>query len=285
MKYLHSRHAGNFADVHKHVTLLAVLAALTRKDKPFLFVDTHAGGGIYRQPESNDSDGEARRGIERIMAAAARAPQSVLAEPVAAYVRLGNALRRECRDTHACPGSPWIAAQCLRPQDRGAAIEWQASEHATLRRALESTPQFLTDQDDGFRRLRAFLPPPERRALVLIDPPYEEPREEQRRVLEALGNSLLRFATGVYMLWFPLKTQRDVDHWQHALRAATDRPVLIAQLGVHTLDSRVGLNASGIAIVNPPYLLDVGMAQWLPQLHRLLDPDAQGSAQLCMLPP
>lgn len=284
MKYQHGHHAGNFADVHKHVTLLAVLAALTRKDKPFLFVDTHAGRGVYRQHQSAQRDGEAARGVERVLSAVAAQAVSQAAEAIGVYAKHVIALRKECRDSSACPGSPWLAASCLRRDDRAVAFELQAAEHAALRRVLEYHPQFTTEQDDGFRRLRSLLPPPERRALVLIDPPFEEPRDEQRRVLDTLGDALRRFATGVYMLWFPLKTQRDADHWRNALRAATERPIMYAQLAVHPLDSRAGLNASGVAIVNPPYLLDVAMANWLPELQRMLEPGAQGSSELCMLP-
>jgi len=171
----------------------------------------------------------------------------------------------------------------MRPDDRGAAFELQAAEHSALHRALEYHPRFVTEQADGLKRLRSLLPPPERRALVLIDPPYEDPREEQRHVLDVLAGALRRFETGVYMLWFPLKTLRDADHWRNVLGAAVARPVLYSQLGVHPLDSRAGLNASGLAIVNPPYLLDAAMANWLPELQRILDPESQGASELCML--
>lgn len=278
MKYQHGHHAGNFADVHKHVSLLAVLEAIIRKDKPFLYVDTHAGRGIYQKHDAAQRDGEASRGVERVLGADVAAQS-----PMARYADLVRQLRRELHDQSACPGSPWLAAACLRPADRGAAFELQAAEHAALHRALEYQPRFVTQQEDGYRRLRALLPPPERRALVLIDPPYEEPREEQRHVLEVLADALHRFETGVYLLWFPLKTRRDADHWRNALQAAVARPVLYSQLGVHPLDSRAGLNASGLAIVNPPYLLDAAMANWLPELHVLLDPAGQGSWELCML--
>jgi 23S rRNA (adenine2030-N6)-methyltransferase len=281
VKYQHSHHAGNFADVHKHVTLLAVLAALTRKEKPFLFVDTHAGRGIYRQHESAQRDGEATQGVERVLAMITKSAPAAVAAPIANYADEVLALRRECRDTSACPGSPWLAARSLRPDDRAAAFELQAAEHSALHRALEYYPQFITD--DGFKRLRSLLPPPERRALVLIDPPYEDPRDEPRRVQASLADALRRFPTGVYMVWFPLKTQRDADHWRNTLSAVSGRPLLYAQLAVHPLDSRAGLNGSGLAIVNPPYRLDVEMSSWLPELHSMLDPATQGSSALCML--
>ena len=316
MKYQHGHHAGNFADVHKHVTLLALLAAITRKEKPFLFVDTHAGRGIYRQHESarrvasgplaDAQQGEANRGVERVLSAVAQrrlalpvasaaatstsaiapAPaelESAGPDPIDTYASLVLSLRAQLHDHTAYPGSPWLAAACMRPDDRGAAFELQAAEHAALSRALEYHPRFSSEQGDGFKRLRSLLPPPERRALVLIDPPFEEPRDEQRRVLEAVTAALRRFETGIYHLWFPLKTQRDADHWRNALRAATTRPILYGQLAIYPLDSRAGLNGSGIAIVNPPYLLEVAMANWLPELHRQLDPQAQGGNELCML--
>lgn len=285
MKYQHSHHAGNFADVHKHVSLLAVLEALTRKDAPFLFVDTHAGRGIYRAHDATKADGEAAAGLERLIAAFAGRASAAGATPIANYLQRVALLRAELRDPSACPGSPWLAATCLRPDDRAAGFELQAAEHAALRRALEYFPQFKTDQDDGLKRLRGLLPPHERRALVLIDPPYENPRDEQHRVIETLADSLQRFATGVYMIWFPLKASRDVDHWQHALATLTTRPVLYSQLGIFPLGARSGLNASGLAIVNPPYRLHEGMAQWLASLHGWLDPDGYGESSLCMLAP
>lgn len=285
MKYQHSHHAGNFADVHKHVSLLAVLDAVTRKETPFLFVDTHAGRGIYQSHEAAQRDGEAARGLQRLIAAAAQDAQLTTgaAAPIGTYLQRVAALRAERRDASACPGSPWLAATCLRPIDRAAAFELEAAEHSALRRALEYFPQFSTDQDDGLKRLRGLLPPRERRAVVLIDPPYESPKDEQRRVLETLVNALQRFATGVYMLWFPLKTLRDAEHWQHSLSTLVSRPVLYAQLGLYPLDARSGLNASGIAIINPPFRLFEGMAPWLARLHFALDPDGHGASQLCML--
>ncbi len=281
MKYQHSHHAGNFADVHKHVSLLAVLQAVTRKDKPFLFVDTHAGRGVYRDHEAAREHGEATRGLERLISARDAAE---IDGPIAHYLRCVASLRKDLHDATACPGSPWLAANCLRPDDRAVAFELQAAEHAALRRALEYFPQFSTDQDDGYKRLRGLLPPAERRAIVLIDPPYENPRDDQRRALDTLADALLRFETGIYMLWFPLKTSRDAQHWQQSLAATSSRPVLYAQLACYPLDSRAGMNASGVAIINPPFQLDVAMSQWLPQLQRLLDPDAHGGFELCMLP-
>lgn len=283
MKYRHVFHAGNFADVHKHVALLALLRSLARKEKGFLLIDTHAGCGRYDLSSADARKGdEARGGLERLLAAQSES----LAAELTDYLELARKLRREPHARHACPGSPWLAINALRAQDRAVFVETQASEHATLdthvRAAVRAAglPQgrVTTECADGYARLAHWLPNVERRALVLIDPPYEDTRGDFDAATHAVATVLRRLPTAVVALWYPIKHERDTDAWLDRLPArlphdaAHPPQFLSSELWIHPRDNRVGLNGSGLLIVNPPWQLDVRMREWLPQLHALLDP-------------
>lgn len=261
MKYRHAFHAGNFADVHKHVTLLACLEALARKDKGFLYAETHAGAGLYdlRAPAARLAD-EAAGGIGRLDAASrVRDPSDN--DLLGRYLALIDHCRRETGDRVTYPGSPWIALSQLRAQDRAAFFEIDAADCASLERTLHGPAALRVTQGDGYRSLRSLLPPVERRALVLIDPPYENADDDRRQVCATLTDSLRRFATGVYVVWYPLKLAAERDRWLQQLamvcKAAepNSREWLSSELWVHALDSRASLAGSGMFIVNPPFQL------------------------------
>ncbi len=259
MKYRHSYHAGNFADVHKHVTLLALLAALARKDKGFLYFETHAGSGEYAASDEADA------GISRIGTA------TFQAQELRRYLTSIAAFRKSRGSTRSYPGSPVLAAHELRAQDRGIAVEIQPPEARALERALGPGSPMRVETGDGFQRLRAHLPPPERRGLVLMDPPYEETRQDFERVTAAIVDGLRRFDSGVFCAWYPIKEERDGASWKAGLTRALNREVLFSELWIYPRDSRVGLNGSGLAIVNPPYQIEERMKVWLPELHAALD--------------
>ena len=270
MKYRHQYHAANFADVHKHVLLLEVLRALIRKDKGLLFVDTHAGRGEYElHPGDSEHPTEWQAGAAKLLAAAPRhAALAQYREQVAGGVH-GGSLRY--------PGSPLIAARILRPLDRAVFFETQREEAAHLRKVLPDGARARVEISDGFAGARALLPPPERRGCVLIDPPYEE-REDLARVLAAVKDALQRFESCVLMLWLPIKLRGDFDMWLAQLHAATARPVLTSLLWMHPCDSRAALNGSALVLVNPPYLVEPGMRDWLPELRSLLGGPQSGCA-------
>jgi 23S rRNA (adenine2030-N6)-methyltransferase len=272
MKYRHSFHAGNFADIHKHVTLLALIAALQRKEKGFLYLETHAGRGAYDVAVSPGGRG-ARAGLERVLAAAS-SPE------VVAYGRAVMEWRGMAKSTDAYPGSPLIAASQLRPQDLAVLIERVASETRHLEQLLRGRERVQVRTGDGFEELRACLPPPERRGLVLIDPPYEDTRGELEQVNRALAQCLRRFESAVILVWYPIKDARDTATWQAALRRQLGREALVSELLLHPPDSRVALNGSGLLIVNAPHLIRERMQAWLPALQALLDPDAGGGAEV-----
>jgi 23S rRNA (adenine2030-N6)-methyltransferase len=268
MKYRHSYHAGNFADVHKHVTLLALLAALARKDKGFLYVETHAGSGEYAASDEADA------GITRIAAA------TFQSEELRRYLAAVTSFRKSRGSARAYPGSPLLAAHELRPQDRGIATEIQPPEARALERALGPGSRMRVETGDGFQRLRAHMPPAERRGLVLIDPPYEETRQDFERVTAAIADALRRFESGVFCAWYPIKEERDTASWKAGLTRTLNREVLFSELWIYPRDSRVGLNGSGLAIVNPPYQIDERMKVWLPELHAALDTARVGGSSV-----
>jgi 23S rRNA (adenine2030-N6)-methyltransferase len=276
MKYKHSFHAGNFADVHKHVTLLALLAALQRKDKGFFYFETHSGRGAYDLAQGGT---EAESGIARFSAT----PNN--SEELQRYAARLEEYRRQQGHSRAYPGSPLLAAGELRPQDRAVLVELIPTEARALELALAGNTRTRVEQGDGFDRLRAWLPPAERRGLTFIDPPYEETSRDFERVSTALVEALRRFRTGVIAAWYPIKDERETAAWQAGLARDLDCETLVAELWLYPRDSRVGLNGSGLLIVNPPYLLAERMRVWLPELQAQLDAGQAGGTSIRLLAP
>jgi 23S rRNA (adenine2030-N6)-methyltransferase len=282
MKYRHSFHAGNFADVHKHVTLLALLGALKRKDTAFLYLDTHAGRGSY---DLSSPSAESAEGIARFALARHGAPEL---RDFAARLAQFRGLPGQ---RYGYPGSPLLAARELRPQDRAVFIEWLGSEAQALEAAVAAlvrergaeAPHLLVQRGDGFERLRAFLPPQERRALTFIDPPYEQSAEDFSRLTAALAEGLRRFPRGVFAAWYPVKEQRRVSAWQASGLRTLAAPILVSELWMHARDSRVGLNGSGLLVANPPYRTLERMQEWLPELRACLASDPAAGAEARML--
>ncbi len=274
MKYQHSFHAGNFADIHKHVTLLALLAALKRKEKGFAYFETHAGRGAYDlqhpTPESTAGVGRFSKGEYR-------------SDELRNFAALLSEFRAARRQPRAYPGSPAIAARELRFQDRGVFSEIVPAEVRMLERELEANSRLRVERADGFERLRAWLPPVERRGLMFIDPPYEESRQDLERVIAASVDALQRFSTGVYAAWYPIKDEREVRAWQERFASAVNAETLAGEMWLYPRDSKVALNGSGMLIVNPPYQLAERMRIWLPELQARLDVGHPGGTSVIKL--
>ena len=239
MNYRHAFHAGNFADVTKHLALVSVLLHLRKKPSPFAVIDSHAGRGSYDLGGGEAArTGEAANGIGRLAGLDGGPPA------LRTYLELART-----GDTY--PGSPLIAAKLLRRQDRLIAIEKHPEEAVALTAALKPFRKAHAENADGYARLAALLPPPERRGAVLIDPPYES-TEEFADAARALAGALRRFATGIYLVWFPLKSAADADGFCGEVLAAGARKAL-------RLDVRLGaaradrLSAAGLVVVNPPF--------------------------------
>ncbi|HEY4264191.1 MAG TPA: 23S rRNA (adenine(2030)-N(6))-methyltransferase RlmJ [Micropepsaceae bacterium] len=268
MNYRHAFHAGNFADCLKHAALVAVLLHLRKKQTPFAVIDTHGGRGLYDiAGEEAKKTGEAEAGIKRLL----RAPSvpGVLD------------LYRECVrgfGEGAYPGSPLIASKFLRPQDRLIAIEKHPEEQAALSAALAHEKRVRVVQGDYVRELPRFLPPPERRGVVLIDPPYEA-EDEFARATRTLLAAHARFATGIFLFWYPAKERALVGASAGELLNAGIASLLRVELDVGAPEekreeTRERLSAAGLLIVNPPFGFAGEMQRIMPFLERHL---AQGT--------
>jgi 23S rRNA (adenine2030-N6)-methyltransferase len=272
VNYRHAYHAGNFADVLKHVSLVLALDYLGRKDAPYFYLDTHSGRGHYPLTAGETQRaGEYRDGIARLIKAD-DAP-----EPVSAYLDRVRALGVEEDRLVAYPGSPRLAAACMRPGDRAAVCELEPREAAALRAELKGDPRFAVHDRDGYEALRALLPPKEKRGLVLIDPPYEE-AEEFERLLTSLTAALQRWPTGTFAVWYPIKHGDAAATFVGRMAATGIRRQLVAELCVRPDDSPVGLNGAGMLFVNPPWQLDARLGAALPWLHRRLAGPANPAA-------
>jgi len=272
MNYRHAFHAGNFADVAKHLALVAILLHLRRKEQAFAVIDTHAGRGLYDlKSEASRRTGEAESGIERLRTL--RKPGAALPQALQLYLDVVTAT-----GDAVYPGSPLIAARSLRPQDRFVGIENQADEYRALRAALApfGDRAVRCECADGYARLSALLPPPERRGVVLIDPPFESEAEFDMAV-HALGQALKRFATGIYLLWFPLKSAGEAHAFAGEVVAMGANKVLRIDFDVGTAvraGEKERLTAAGMIVVNPPFGFAGEMQAVLEIVAPVLSPQA-----------
>ncbi len=244
MNYRHAFHAGNFADVMKHTALVAALAHLKKKDKPFRVIDTHAGRGLYDLTGAEAAKtGEAQSGIARLEG------RTDMPQALAAYADLV----RGYGPAHY-PGSPLIAVRLLRPDDRMIAIEKHPEEQAALAKALHPFATTKTVLADGYERLAALLPLPERRGLVLIDPPFEAD-DEFARIAAAMAEACRRFATGIYLIWFPIKRRVDASALAGEIRNLGVAKLLLLTLDIGRAPGAPAerLTHSGLLVVNPPF--------------------------------
>lgn len=274
MNYRHLFHAGNFADVFKHVVLTHLLRAFHKKDTPFCYLDTHAGAGRYDlvAAEAQKSH-EYRDGIARLWEAQSLPPA------LADYVEAVRALNPDGR-LRFYPGSPRIARGLLRAQDRMLLCEQQAEQCERLKQEFARDAQVAAHQRDGYEAMKALLPPKERRGLVLIDPPYEQPDEydRARRTLDAVHE---RWPTGTYALWYPIKDRAPVLRLHAALQASAWPKVLKLELMLFAEDTTFRLNGCGLVVLNPPWGFDDEMTALLPELATRLgrSPAARGSVE------
>lgn len=255
MNYRHQYHAGNFADVMKHVLLVQLLRALQLKEKGFLYLDTHAGRGRYDLAAAATGDSYARipewpDGIGRLW------HRDDLPGPIAEYVTLVREFDRRALnpgpELRTYPGSPWIAQMVARPQDRRVLCEKQDEECAALRNELAWAAGVSVHELDGYVAVRAMLPPPERRALVLMDPPFEA-QDEFAQMVAALTEGLKRFPSGIFALWYPLTGRARLEEFFAALRALDPPPMLVAELVIAGEAAAFKMSGCGLVVINPPW--------------------------------
>ena len=260
LSYRHAFHAGNFADVLKHHVLVHVLNYMNRKDKPYVYVDTHSGAGVYSLRSANaGKNREYENGIGRLLQS-----DSVALKP---YLNVVSATSQFGPDLY--PGSPEIARQLLREQDRGFLYELHPSDSVILADHFAADRRFRIEQTDGFRGLLAHMPPQQRRGVVLMDPPYEI-KTDYEQVVNAMLKAHKRFSTGTFMIWYPVVERSRIDAMEKAIMSSGIPRVQLFELGLSPDTEERGMTSSGMIVVNPPFTLKAEMDSLLPWLSRHL---------------
>jgi 23S rRNA (adenine2030-N6)-methyltransferase len=269
MNYRHAFHAGNFADVVKHIVIARILTHLREKAAPFRVIDTHAGEGLYDlASDEARRTGEWRDGIGRLAEAQLPADAAEIAAPYLAAVRAcnhGEGLRHY-------PGSPLLVRHLMRPQDRLIACELEPRAAAALARNLRGEPAAKVTAIDGWVALNAYVPPNERRGLVIVDPPFEEP-DEFARLAGAVAAAYRKWATGIYLLWYPVKDRDGPNRFVRRLASSGIEKRLRVEFAVAAPRPDGGLSACGMVIVNPPWKLADEIRTIAPVLAAVLGRD------------
>jgi 23S rRNA (adenine2030-N6)-methyltransferase len=272
MNYRHAFHAGNHADVLKHFTLARLIALLSRKEAPFTYLDSHAGVGLYDLlGEQASRTDEWREGIGRLWDLAE------LPAPMADYLQVIRELNPDGRLRYY-PGSPELARRLTRPQDRLQLNEKHPEDGQLLRDNMAGDRRVAVHLGEGWHLPRALLPVAEKRALMLIDPPFEK-ADELERCVTALQDAIGRMRQTVVAIWYPIKDQRQLKRFYQGLEKSGAPKLLRAELRVHAADNALGLNGSGLAIANPPWGIEEELRQVLPWLAERLA-QSQGGWQL-----
>ncbi|AWB71787.1 23S rRNA (adenine(2030)-N(6))-methyltransferase RlmJ [Vibrio cholerae] len=265
LSYRHSFHAGNHADVLKHIVQSLILNSLQQKEKPFVYHDTHSGVGRYDLThEWSEKTGEYKQGIARVW------QQDNIPAELDSYL---DAIRQlnQGETLRYYPGSPRVARAHLREQDRMVLTELHPSDYPLLEQEFHRDRQVSIYKEDGFARLKASLPPQERRGFVLIDPPYELAKE-YRDVVRAIAQSYKRWATGIYAIWYPVVNRCDIDDMLEGMQGLEIRKILQIELGVAPDTNERGMTASGMIVINPPWTLESQMQTILPFLKQAIAP-------------
>jgi 23S rRNA (adenine2030-N6)-methyltransferase len=283
LSYRHAFHAGNHADVLKHVVLIQLLQYLNQKDTPYMYIDTHAGAGVY----ALDS-GQATKNAEYDTGIARLWERTDLPGPLADYVNLIREMNPSGKMRYY-PGSPYCAEHTMRAADRLRLFELHPSDAKILHENFQKREAHLAAQGgrsgargkrvmiqkaDGFLGLKALLPPPTRRGLVLIDPPYEV-KEDYRHVKQTLADALTRFATGIYAVWYPVLQRMEARQLPDQLKRLPAANWLNVTLSIGApMPDGTGLRGSGMFILNPPWTLEATLRELMPQLASLLAQDS-----------
>jgi 23S rRNA (adenine2030-N6)-methyltransferase len=263
--YQHGYHAGNFADVIKHLALIHILSYSTIKEKPLFYLETHAGKGMYHlRDKQAQKTGEYKQGINLVWEARSSLPPSF-----EHYMRIISHFNPGQALTYY-PGSPAIALECLRPKDRLCLYELHPNEYDLLTQLPKGGKKVHFYDTDGISSLKAQLPPPEKRGLVFIDPSYEL-QEEYKLIPLAISKAYAHFSQGVYCLWYPIVNRRLTDKLQRHMSAINTNNFLNIEFQL-TPSSNPGMTGCGLWVINPPYTLEQEMKSNLETLCKLLNP-------------
>ena len=268
LSYRHAFHAGNHADVLKHFIEVQLLQYLAQKDKPYWYIDTHAGAGCHTLDSGYATqNSEYESGIARLW------NRKDLPAPLTKYVDLIKHLNADGQ-MKLYPGSPLLALELIREQDRLRLFELHPSDFDILHENFAAYgSRVLLQKADGFGALKSLLPPPPRRALILIDPPYED-KQDYQRVITALQEGLKRFANGVYAVWYPLLQRMEARQLPEQLKQLPVKSWLHVSLSVQTpSDEGYGMHGSGMFILNPPWILHDELKEVMPYLVKTLEQD------------
>ena len=276
MNYRHAFHAGNFADVVKHLILVRIIEYLKRKDAAFRVLDTHAGIGLYDlEGDEAGRTGEWVDGIGRVMAATLPGPAAELAAPYLDAVRAQN----PDGGLRFYPGSPFVVRHLLREQDRLFALELHPDDAETLRDNFAGDIQVRATHLDGWAAMGTHLPPKEKRGLVLIDPPFEQ-KGDFDRMVAGLVKAHQRWPGGIYAFWYPVKDPHEIAEFVDALERTGIPKILRIELNVKPFATPLRLHGTGMIVVNPPYTLEDEMKVLLPELAGLLAQDDKGRVRM-----
>ncbi|MBN2647278.1 MAG: 23S rRNA (adenine(2030)-N(6))-methyltransferase RlmJ [Thiotrichales bacterium] len=268
LSYLHGFHAGNFADVLKHLVSVQILNYLTDKPKPLFYLDTHAGsGGFALLKAQAQKTQEYQNGIGKLWEISEPLPAAV-----ADYLEQVRQFNPQ-PELKRYPGSPWFAQSLLRDEDRASLFELHPKEFADCHKKFSKDRRFRIYQEDGFHACMAQLPPREKRGYVLMDPPYEV-KQDYRTAVDTLIQAHKKFATGTYALWYPVVERSRIIQMEKRFIASGIRNIQRFELGIAS-DILPGMNASGMIVINPPWTLKSAMDDCLPFLANALG-DRQG---------
>ncbi len=278
LSYRHGFHAGNFADVFKHVILTRLVQSQLGKDKPFFYLDTHAGAGAYDLTSvMAKKNREFNGGISRLW------ERPDVPGGVQDYLDAVRAVNATA-DLQAYPGSPLIVRHFLRPADRMVLCELHSKDFEYLQEEFARDRQVTVQMIDGYHGLKGFLPPPQKRGLVLIDPAFEL-KDERARLLEAFSAAHKRWSSGIYAIWYPIQDRQTVDWFHRQLIRTGFRNMLGAELRIFDEDVPLRMNGTGMVIVNPPWQLEQQLEVIGPWLWQVLSPQGRGGFRLNWLVP
>lgn len=277
LSYRHSFHAGNHADVLKHIVQTLILSALKQKEKGFFYLDTHSGVGRYSLFSAEaEKTGEYVEGIARLW------DRTDFPEEVALYLNEVKKINKGKLRFYT--GSPLLAVQQLRPQDRALLTELHPNDFPLLRNEFARCRNVQTKRENGFQQLKSALPPKEKRGLILIDPPYEL-KEDYELVVNAIIEGYKRFATGIYAIWYPVVLRQHTKRIIKGLQATGIRKILQIELAIRPDSDQRGMTASGMIVINPPWQLESQMKKILPYLTQTLVPESTGSWSVSWITP
>jgi 23S rRNA (adenine2030-N6)-methyltransferase len=264
LSYRHAFHAGNFADVLKHSVLTLILEYMIRKDKGFYYIDSHSGAGMYQlSDEYAQKTGEYKDGIAKLI------ENNDLPEALQPYINLVKNLNQKTTELTLYPGSPGIARQFTRRQDSVHLFELHPADIEHLKAYSQRWNKSHVKQSDGYQGVLGLVPPPNRRGVVLIDPPYEL-KEDYLKAVRTLVSAYKKFATGTYILWYPVVKRELVEQMQNAFIKSNVRNLMQVEYCQHTDTEEYGMTGTGLFIVNPPWQLASQLSEVLPYLKTKL---------------